>query len=222
MRFNAVFAAFAVIATGVTAQTPEEFSVTSDLISSALTFVPPHYGSPQPPWVPDARPGWYFGNHTPPFGIFWLEGLLCKLLDLLPGCLKCPHKPHKPHNPPEYKPTYYNLTCASQDDSFMTFGLVDTVDDCQDMCDSVPGCTFANSEPASSLEIRALNLARLPAAFHDNNATGKGNSTMLTCSLFSKCLGESSADNCGGQGQPDGSIEFITESSGYCKKKATV
>jgi hypothetical protein len=42
-------------------------------------------------------------------------------------------------------------------------------------------------------------------------------SPQLTCALFSKCLTADSADNCGGQSQPDGSIDYITDSAGYCK-----
>jgi len=203
MRFSTLFAAVTVVTTGVSAQS----LFSGDSITNALQLTADnYYGSPIPPWEPGHKPGWYYGNSNPPEGILcFLEGLFCELLELFPFCLHCP-KPHQPPPPnpppPEYSPTFNNLTCASQDGSFQTFGLVDTVQNCQDMCDTVSGCIFVN-------------------AYHDNNDAGKGNSTQLTCSLFSKCLTASSADNCGGQGQPDGGVDFITDSSGWCKSKPT-
>ncbi|KAF7316272.1 hypothetical protein MIND_00145900 [Mycena indigotica] len=187
MRFTTAFAALTVLATGasVSAQNAT-FTVTSNSISNALLLTAPHYGAPNPPWVVGANPGWYYGSGTPPVGLGCiLEGLFCDLLKLFPFCLQCP--PKHPHTPPP---------------DYMTYGLVDTVADCQAMCDTVSGCTFAN-------------------AYHDNNADVKGDSTQLTCSLFSKCLPASSADNCGGQTQSNGQPNFITQSYGYCKKKPT-
>ncbi|KAJ7206648.1 hypothetical protein GGX14DRAFT_551510 [Mycena pura] len=243
MRFSTLLAAVAVAAVGSSAAT-----VSSDAVTQALSLtVDNHYGSPIPPWESGHKPGWYYGKQTPPDDVCYLDVPFCEVLERYPNCLHCPkppppppykpppphkqpppppppHKPpppppppHKPpppppppHKPPppppppppEYTPTYTNLTCASQDGSFQTFGLVDTVADCQAMCDSVSGCIFVNT-------------------YHDNNDAGKGNSTLLTCSLFSKCLDASSADNCGGQGQPDGGVDFITDSSGWCKSKPT-
>ncbi|KAJ7267341.1 hypothetical protein C8J57DRAFT_1717730 [Mycena rebaudengoi] len=160
------------------------------------------YGAPIPPWKPDHHPGWYYGNGPPPPGISCiLTGLLCDLLELLfPHgfhCPKPPHHPPPPTGPPGYGQSFYNLTCAAQDDSYQTFGLVATVEDCAAMCDAVEGCNFFNS-------------------YHDVN--GKDGSPQLTCALFKKCLTSDFADNCGGQTQPDGSIDFIINSDGYCKK----
>ncbi|KAJ7725172.1 hypothetical protein B0H16DRAFT_1879596 [Mycena metata] len=208
MRFTAAFSALAVIATGVSAA-----SFSSDSISSAITLTSSnHYGAPTPPWQAGHHPGWYYGKSSPPSGIICLvDELICDLLRLFPFCLQCPKAPppppHYPPPPPHYPPSppppppgysqsFYNLTCAAQDYSYQTYGLVDTVADCQYMCDSVAGCTFFNT-------------------YYDVN--GKGGSTQLTCSLFSKCLDASSADNCGGQTQPDGSVDYITQSAGYCK-----
>ncbi|KAF9022925.1 fruit-body specific protein A, partial [Hymenopellis radicata] len=106
-----------------------------------------------------------------------------------------PKPPSHPSNP--WTPTFTNGTCAVQADDYLTYGLVDTVDDCETMCTGVDGCVFFNT-------------------YHDNNA--KDGSTQLTCALFSKCHDQKDADNCGGQTEPDGSINFITESAGYCKK----
>jgi hypothetical protein len=46
----------------------------------------------------------------------------------------------------------------------------------------------------------------------------QNSSPQLTCTLFSKCLTAASADNCEGQSQLDGSIGYVTNSNGYCKK----
>ncbi|KAJ7110903.1 hypothetical protein C8R44DRAFT_742680 [Mycena epipterygia] len=191
MRFSTVFSTLAIVASGATAAN----TYTSAYISSAMAFnAKNYYGSPIRPWESGHRPGWYYGHGTPPTGIpYNLDELFCELLQSLRLGYYCP----KAAPSPEYSQTFSNLGCASQDGSFQTFGLVDTVADCQAMCDSVAGCTFVNS-------------------YHDNNSAAK-NSTQLTCSLFSTCLTASSAVNCGGQSQPDGSLDFITNSDGYCK-----
>ncbi|KAJ7750380.1 hypothetical protein DFH07DRAFT_869071 [Mycena maculata] len=194
MRFSTLFTALAVVANGVTATDFSSSSITSALSLTAAN----HYGAPIPPWETGHYPGWYYGQGTPPSGLLCLlEKLLCELLELFPFCLQCP-KP--PHTPPEYTLTFYNQTCATQAASYMTYGLVDTVADCEAMCNSVAGCTFVNS-------------------YHDVN--GKNGSTLLTCSLFSTCQTAASNDNCGGQTQPDGSVDFIINSDGYCKKTPT-
>ncbi|KAJ7088662.1 hypothetical protein C8R44DRAFT_686866 [Mycena epipterygia] len=204
MRFSTVFSALAIVVSGATATT----SFTSDSISSAVGLnAKNYYGAPIPPWEPGHHPGWYYGQGPPPEGVLCiLEGLLCELLELLHLGFYCPKPPpppppHSPPPPPEYSQTFYNLTCAAQDGSYQTFGLVDTVADCQAMCDTVAGCIFVN-------------------AYHDNNSAAK-DTTQLTCSLFTQCLSATSADNCAGQTQPDGSVDFITDSAGYCKKTPT-
>ncbi|KAJ7720175.1 hypothetical protein B0H16DRAFT_1605005 [Mycena metata] len=196
MRFSFLLAAAALVA-GVPAQGSP---ATRDQTSDALGFTAANdYGAPIPPWQPDNQPGWYYGVGPPPAGLsVVLDSVFCLLLELLLG-FHCPAPP--PHQPqPEYAQTFKNLTCASQDNSYQTFGLVDTVGDCQAMCDSITGCTFVNS-------------------YHDVN--GKDGSPLLTCSLFTECLTASTADNCGGQTQADGSVDFIINSDGYCKKTPT-
>ncbi|KAJ6548734.1 hypothetical protein B0H19DRAFT_1161851 [Mycena capillaripes] len=161
MRFTTVFSALAVVATGASAAT-----FTSESISNGLSLTAKnYYGAPTPPWKAGHHPGWYYGKSTPP------QGISCYLNG--------------------YSQTFYNLTCASQDGSYQTYGLVDTVADCEAMCDSVSGCTFFNRNP------------------------------QLTCALFTYCLDASTADNCGGQTQPDYTIDYIRNSDGYCKKKPT-
>ncbi|KAJ7868856.1 hypothetical protein B0H13DRAFT_2670185 [Mycena leptocephala] len=196
MRFSTVFAAVAVVASGVSAATFSSESITTALTLSSQN----HYGAPIPPWQQGHYPGWYYGK-APPSGVLCiLEGLLCELLNLLHlgfYCPKPPKPPHYPPPPPEFSQTFYNLTCASQDGSTrLTVSWTPLLA----MCDSVSGCTFFNT-------------------YHDVN--GKGGSTQLTCSLFTTCLTADTADNCGGQGQPDGSVDYIINSDGYCKAKPT-
>ncbi|KAG6908046.1 hypothetical protein DXG01_006408 [Tephrocybe rancida] len=201
MHFTAILAAASVAVSGVVA-TPVTFDVSTDFLFGGVELSSNnHYGAPIPPWAANHKPGWYFGDNPHLFPeLNCLEGLLCKILQLLPfNWLHCPAKP--PPTPPPagdgYTPTFQNLTGATQASDYMTYGLVDTVADCKAMCNSVSGCTFVNT-------------------YHDVN--GKGGSTQLTCSLFSQCHDASDADNVGGQSQPDGSIDFITSSDGYCKK----
>ncbi|KJA19552.1 carbohydrate-binding module family 1 protein [Hypholoma sublateritium FD-334 SS-4] len=200
------------------------------------------YNAPTPPWVVGATPGWYYGPNPQKYPDLWcLHEFMCRLLWYYPNALHCPTPLPYPPPPPVtttdtvtstktttttatttvtdtstttatktttttitaaptpidgYIETFDNITAAVQADDFLTFGLVETVADCMAMCDSVPGCTFVNS-------------------FHDVN--GKGGSTDLTCSLFSFCHTTADADNAGGQSQPDGSIDFIINSDGWCK-----
>ncbi|KXN92434.1 hypothetical protein AN958_07993 [Leucoagaricus sp. SymC.cos] len=184
-----------------------------------------HFGAPIPPWKHGNKPGWYYGPHPGHYpGIPCLNSDVCDWLKWFPGVLHCPPKyPPHPHYPPPppphhtttkkptptvtkptptptptdgYTPTFHNITAAVQADDYMTFGLVETIEDCLEMCDNVQGCTFANT-------------------YHDVN--GKNGSPLLTCALFSKCHGPEDADNAGGQTQPDGSVDFIIESDGWCK-----
>ncbi|GLB44661.1 putative fruit-body specific protein a [Lyophyllum shimeji] len=199
MHFTALFAAASIAISGATA-TP--LSTTIDISSLFGTDLSAsnHYGAPIAPWHSGANPGWYFGDHGQLFpDLLCLEGLLCKILDLLPfDWLHCPVKP-PPTPPPSdgYTQTFANLTGATQADGYQTFGLVDTIAQCKAMCDAVQGCKFVNT-------------------YHDVN--GKGGSTQLTCALFDTCYDASTATNTGGQSQPDGSINFITNSDGYCKQ----
>ncbi|KAH6904539.1 hypothetical protein BKA70DRAFT_1432290 [Coprinopsis sp. MPI-PUGE-AT-0042] len=156
-----------------------------------------HYNAPTPPWQPGANPGWYFGSHPEKHPkLFCLVGLICKILNLFPHVPHCP-KPPKPPGPSDgYTPVFQGLDGATQAGTYLTFGLVDTVADCKAMCNEVAGCVFINT-------------------YHDVN--GKDGSTQLTCSLFSTCQDASTATNKGGQTQPDGSINYIKDSDGYCK-----
>lgn len=147
MRFAALFAAASIAASGVTAS---PLSINLD-VGNLLGFdlsASNHYGAPHPPWVPQAYPGWYVGDHAHNFpelpclsGVSSLiliksnilltphTQLICKLLQLLPfNWLHCPVKP--PPTPPPtdgYHQTFSNLTGATQAGDYLTYGLVDTI-----------------------------------------------------------------------------------------------
>ncbi|KAK7465000.1 hypothetical protein VKT23_006211 [Stygiomarasmius scandens] len=157
MRFSALTA---VAAAAVAVVSPVSAATASTSLSITLgntLTAANHYGAPNPPWVKGAKAGWYYGDHTELLNIFEYfipclkDSLICKILDLLPLCLHCPKPPKHPHNPPPppsdgWTPTFSNLTAATQADGFLTFGLVDTVDDCKTMCLNVEGCVFINSK----------------------------------------------------------------------------
>ncbi|KAK0496695.1 hypothetical protein EDD18DRAFT_173254 [Armillaria luteobubalina] len=161
------------------------------------------YNAPLTPWEQDATPGWFYGNNP--------SNLPTSFTDL-PGsrtatCAGSYRNVTTASIAPRMGPLasndgYYqsfsNLTGATQAGDYMTYGLVETVDDCKAMCNSVNGCAFVNT-------------------YHDVN--GKNGSPLLTCSLFTQCHSSSDAINRGGQSQPDGSIDFITSSDGYCKQR---
>lgn len=109
------------------------------------------------------------------------------------------YAPLPPPSPPSngYHSTFYNITAAVQADDYITFGMVETTDDCKAMCDSVKGCGFVNT-------------------YHDVH--GKDGKPFLSCSLFMLCHTPEDADNRGGQFQSDGTTNFITDSDGWCKK----
>ncbi|KIM41663.1 hypothetical protein M413DRAFT_71303 [Hebeloma cylindrosporum] len=209
MRFAPILSVVAVAVSGVAANpvASNPFDL-SDVVGHDVS-ANNHYGAPTPPWS-GGRPGWYYGNNPSNYKQYpCLTGIICQILKYFPHALQCPAKPPKPtpttssapiptSTVPEdgYTQTFSNLTGATQADDYMTYGLVDTVADCKTMCNTVQGCKFANS-------------------YHDVN--GKDGSTQLTCSLFTSCHDASSADNYGGQTQPDGSIDFITNSDGWCK-----
>ncbi|KAK1224272.1 hypothetical protein PQX77_012829 [Marasmius sp. AFHP31] len=170
-----------------------------------------HWGAPIPPWQIGCRPGWYLGDHFDGIeghGIPWLKDHFhCKLFGLLSwDYLRCPgpyhppsHPPHPPHGGGDdgyYHKVFDGLDGAIQADDYLTFGLVDTIEDCKAMCEQVNGCNFINT-------------------YYDVH--GKGGSHLLTCALFERCHSGAEATNKGGQGQPDGSINFIKESAGFCK-----
>ncbi|KAE9402566.1 hypothetical protein BT96DRAFT_974193 [Gymnopus androsaceus JB14] len=101
-----------------------------------------------------------------------------------------------------YTETFSNLSCATQASDYITYGLVDTVADCETMCTNVSGCTFFN-------------------IYYDYNSNPKGNyngnGTQLTCSLFQDKHTASDATNCGNQPQSNGGVDTIENSCGWYK-----
>ncbi|KAF7324643.1 hypothetical protein MKEN_00505800 [Mycena kentingensis (nom. inval.)] len=94
-----------------------------------------------------------------------------------------------PKLPGSYFYTYQNLTCAAEGcETYMTFGMVESIIDCVSMCDSVPGCIWANSYyDVNSSKSRAPN-----------------GDILLTCSLFNVLKTQADATNCGRQQQVAG------------------
>ncbi|KAJ6565904.1 hypothetical protein DFH09DRAFT_1081550 [Mycena vulgaris] len=174
MHFSTVFSALAVV---VVSGAMATVSYTPDSISSASGLTAQNcYGTPIPPWKSGHYPGWHYGQGTPPAGdphVFERWYLLH--LGFFYPKAPPPVPPHSPPPSPEYTQVFYDLSCAVQDYSYETYGLVDTVQDCQAMCDSVAGCGFVNT-------------------YYDNNSAAK-NSDQLTCGLLTRCLAASAEDN---------------------------
>lgn len=76
--------------------------------------------------------------------------------------------------------------------------MVDDIDQCFKMCDSVTNCTFINT-------------------YHDvedDEPTGQHDPSKLKCVLFGNCVDPKiSNNNWGGQNDPN----YITDSNGYCR-----
>ncbi|KAJ7778731.1 hypothetical protein DFH07DRAFT_765943 [Mycena maculata] len=103
-----------------------------------------------------------------------------------------------PTAPPSFTVEFTNLNASIQADDYLSYILTDTVQECIDFCafcTTCPnGCAFVNP-------------------YFDNNAK---NTTMLTCAYYAGCHNASDATNFGGQSEPDGSLDTISNSSGYC------
>ncbi|GLB35171.1 putative fruit-body specific protein a [Lyophyllum shimeji] len=199
MRLLSLFSVLAVVILAVVAN-PLTINIDLSSVLEVDLSDGNRYGAPNAPWSANAHPGWYYGIHPESHRhLRCLRGWICKLLWFFPHVLQCPKPPHIPPKPPAdgYTQTFANLTGATQASDYLTFGLVDTIAGCKTMCNSVNGCKFVNT-------------------YHDVN--GKDGSTQLTCSLFSNCHNSSDATNTGGQTQPDGSIDFIRNSDGWCKQ----
>ncbi|KAJ3806257.1 hypothetical protein EV368DRAFT_42891 [Lentinula lateritia] len=166
------------------------YESTESIVASLLASN--HHGAPLPPNAPGSTPGWYFGDVPGSADdLPWLKDDLCSVLALSPSSIRCPHSQSPAAR---YSIIFSGLTGAIQGSGYLTYGLVDTVSDCETMCDNVSGCVFFNS-------------------YHDVN--GKNGSPLLTCSLYDTPHTADEATNTGGQTQPDGSVNYITDSDGY-------
>ncbi|KAJ4479738.1 hypothetical protein C8J55DRAFT_560885 [Lentinula edodes] len=176
------------------------------------------HGAPIPPKSAGSRPGWYLGDDPASAdGLPWLRDIdLCASLAQSANAIKCP--PVKKSatktlpkrsasaaptatatatqstSTPSYYTIFSGLDGAIEGSGYLTYGLVDTVSDCESMCNRVSGCIFINT-------------------YHDVN--GKNGSPELTCSLYSELHTAAEAINKGGQTQPDGSLDYVTDSDGY-------
>ncbi|KAF7369118.1 Fruit-body specific protein a [Mycena venus] len=220
MRFTTLFSALCVFAGVVSASTPK---VSPEVMKIADSINQNNcYGAPIPPWEVGCSPGWYYGRpEYRPLGLPCLvdgiDGLLCFVLRLI-GLDICPHvappipptvpvgstTPTPPPPPKGYSFDFNNLTCAAEvwpPQLYLTYGIVESIEGCANMCDSIPHCAFAN-------------------CYHDVNAgTGKNNTNKFTCALFTVVLTAKNATNCGGQQQkslPAGTT-YITDSCGLVK-----
>ncbi|THU86362.1 hypothetical protein K435DRAFT_782903 [Dendrothele bispora CBS 962.96] len=172
---------------------------------------PPHYphGIPLPPPPPSSPPPPHYPHGAPPSPPsppppHYPHGVPPSPPSPHPPYGVPPPPPPSPPSPPSGHPPYYGgngwvqtfgpLDGAVEASDYLTYGLVDTIQDCETMCSYVQGCVFFN-------------------AYHDVH--GKNGSPLLTCSLFSGIHGPESCTNKGGQSQPDGSINYITDSVGY-------
>ncbi|KAJ3746149.1 hypothetical protein DFH05DRAFT_915932 [Lentinula detonsa] len=197
---------------------PSNMVDSTELIVASLS-ASNHHGAPNPPDHAGSIPGWYYGNDPASADeLPWLKDSdLCATLASTHHTLRCPTIQRQPtktygkrsaeiaaptqhsnfvaYDPtPSYYTVFSGLDGAINGPGYLTYGLVDTVDDCESMCNSVSGCVFVN-------------------AYHDVN--GKNGSPLLTCSLYSEVNGADQATNYGGQLQPDGSYDYITDSDGY-------
>ncbi|KAJ3728135.1 hypothetical protein DFJ43DRAFT_1156704 [Lentinula guzmanii] len=174
-----------------------------------------HHGAPHPPEFAASKPGWYYGDDPGSAdGLPWLKDHdLCATLAHTPRSLRCPSVVPKatktihrrsadpaptptptPPTTPTYTTVFSGLTASIVGNTYITYGLVDTVADCQALCDTVSQCVFVNS-------------------YHDVN--GQNGSPLLTCSLYASVYTAADATNYGGQYQPDGTYDYITDSDGY-------
>ncbi|KAJ3931232.1 MAG: hypothetical protein NXY57DRAFT_1039351 [Lentinula lateritia] len=177
-----------------------------------------HHGAPFPPGSHGSRAGWYYGDDpssTSVDGLPWLgDKDLCAVLKKSPDAIQCPTRASKPTKTygrrsaavsdptpspsttptPTYVTVFSGLDASVQGSGYITYGLVDSVSDCETFCNTVSNCIFFNS-------------------YYDVN--GKDVSPKLTCSLYSVVHTAADATNTGGQTEPDGSVDYISDSSGY-------
>ncbi|KAJ4479736.1 hypothetical protein C8J55DRAFT_76502 [Lentinula edodes] len=176
-----------------------------------------HHGAPFPPGSFGARAGWYYGDDSSSAsvdGLPWLgDKDLCAVLKQSPDAIQCPtvkSKPTKTHgrrsaamdditptptssSTPTYTTVFSGLDASVQGSGYITYGLVETNADCEALCNSVSNCVFYNS-------------------YYDIN---KDDSPKLTCSLYSEVHTAADATNTGGQTEPDGFVDYISDSAGY-------
>ncbi|KAJ4479737.1 hypothetical protein C8J55DRAFT_560884 [Lentinula edodes] len=177
-----------------------------------------HHGAPFPPGSFGSSAGWYYGDDPSSAsadGLPWLKDKdLCTVLKQSPDAIQCPtvkSKPTKTHgrrsaaindatptptpsSTPTYTTVFSGLDASIEGSGYITYGLVDTNADCEALCNSVSNCVFFNS-------------------YYDVH--GKDENPQLTCSLYSVVHTAADATNKGGQTEPDGFMDYISNSAGY-------
>ncbi|KAJ3867356.1 hypothetical protein EV359DRAFT_61561 [Lentinula novae-zelandiae] len=177
-----------------------------------------HHGAPFPPRSQGSRASWYYGDDPSSAsvdGLPWLRDKdLCAVLKQSPDAIQCPTRASKPTKTygrrsaavsdptpsasatptPSYTTVFSNLDASIEGSGYITYGLVDTNADCETFCNSVSNCIFFNS-------------------YYDVH--GKDESMKLTCSLYSVVHTAADATNKGGQTEPDGFMDYISNSAGY-------
>ncbi|KAJ7176733.1 hypothetical protein C8R46DRAFT_1030017 [Mycena filopes] len=229
MRFTTLIPAFCILMSGVSATAPVDLAVSQMALNITATNC---YGAPKQCGEEGSYPGWYYGNSwNAPEGLACLVGflgeLLCELLRPILGCSICPvgpippatvpspppiggKTPPPPPPPKGYNTSYTNLTCATEvwpPQDYLTYGCVDSIQACANMCDTIKGCAYFNS-------------------FRDLYASPQKcpSDKCLTCSLFTdNTLTAANAINCGGQQQqpPPAPKTCIEDSYAYSKPKPT-
>ncbi|KAJ3984099.1 hypothetical protein F5890DRAFT_1388869, partial [Lentinula detonsa] len=155
-----------------------------------------HHGAPHPPEFPASRPGWYYGDDPGSAdGLPWLKDHVSATKTIhRRSADPAPTPTPTPSTTPTYTTVFSGLTASIVGNTYITYGLVDTVADCQALCNTVSQCVFVNP-------------------YHDVN--GQNGSPLLTCSLYASVYTAADATNYGGQYQPDGTYDYITDSDGY-------
>ncbi|KAJ3813687.1 hypothetical protein F5876DRAFT_73629 [Lentinula aff. lateritia] len=174
-----------------------------------------HHGAPFPPGSSGSSAGWYYGDDPSSSsvdGLPWLgDKDLCAVLKKIPDAIHCPVTKSKPTKTygrrsaastptvsatptPSYVTVFSGLDASIEGSGYITYGLVDTNADCEAFCNTVSNCIFLNS-------------------YYDVN--GKDGSPKLTCSLYSVVHTAADATNKGGQTEPNGFVDYISDSAGY-------
>ncbi|KAF8347203.1 hypothetical protein F5887DRAFT_915972 [Amanita rubescens] len=114
-----------------------------------------------------------------------------------------------------YYPTFLNLNGATEASDYLTYTLVPTIYDCFLKCNAVAGCNFVNTYHDVNGKVGCVSFFGLSGRVLTGSQ--QNGSPDLTCSMYKTCHYSNTAINKGGQTQPSGLLDYITESDGWCK-----
>ncbi|KAJ3888205.1 hypothetical protein GG344DRAFT_68170 [Lentinula edodes] len=160
------------------------------------------HGAPIPPKSAGSRPGWYLGDDPASAdGLPWLRDIdLCASLAQSANAIKCPPvKKSATKTLPKRSASAAPTSTATTTQSTSTpsyYTIFSGLDG------AIEGSGYLT-----------YGLVDTVSAYHDVN--GKNGSPELTCSLYSELHTAAEAINKGGQTQPDGSLDYVTDSDGY-------